>query len=321
MTKNTEQNTPDISIIIPNRNYSYYIADALNSVLHQTFQNWECIVIDDGSTDDSVSVIQKFVDSDPRFRLFRNKKTLGTSVSRNIGLDNARGTYIAFLDSDDSYTQNALETLFKLAQQTGAPMVGGHANIVPVSFKYIPQEQVPVADTNNFKTIYNPAVLLQANQNHKWCWIWRRIYHRALIGDVRFSTKFTSQGEDLAFMMDILYRSHPTIETPVPVVNHRYHDEAMTNMNKLDETYFDWFPHYFEHLRDNSLDKYDAEFLRQTYRAAFAYLLMETISRPRKFNKLQMQARAVLIKSCKLIPRRYLTRKQRFLCWFLTCLK
>lgn len=321
MENTQKQNTPDISIIIPNRNYGRFIGDALNSVLHQTFQNWECIVIDDASTDNSVSVIQEYVDSDPRFRLFKNKTVLGTSASRNIGLDNARGTYIAFLDSDDSYTQHALQTLYDLAIKTRAPMIGGHTNIVPHEFKYIPSDNVLPQNTDVFDTIYNPVSLLRANQNHKWCWIWRRIYHRAFIGNARFSTKFTSLGEDLAFMMDILYNAYPIIETPITVINHRHHSGAMTNMGKFDETYFNWFPHYFEHIRDNCLDKYDADFLRHTYQAAFSYLLMETISRPRKFKKLQMQARAILIQSCKLIPRHYLTRKQRFLCWFLTCLK
>ena len=102
----------DISIIVANYNYASFLPDALNSVLAQTIDNWECIIIDDGSTDNSVEIIKKYVKKDSRFQLIQIPHS-GVSVARNTGLDAARGEYIAFLDSDDWLELNTYEKLAK----------------------------------------------------------------------------------------------------------------------------------------------------------------------------------------------------------------
>ncbi|HBP26725.1 MAG TPA: glycosyltransferase family 2 protein, partial [Alphaproteobacteria bacterium] len=78
--------TPTVSIIIANYNFAKYIGDALESVHAQSFRDWECIVIDDGSTDDSAQIIKRFCRRDARFRLIQ-KNHGGVSAARNAGLD------------------------------------------------------------------------------------------------------------------------------------------------------------------------------------------------------------------------------------------
>ena len=86
------------SIIIPNYNKEDYVEETLNSIFNQTYKNYEVIVIDDASSDNSIEKIKKF-----DFRLFQtNRKMAGGA--RNVGLDNATGDYILFLDSDDYFT-------------------------------------------------------------------------------------------------------------------------------------------------------------------------------------------------------------------------
>ena len=99
---------PFISIIIPVYNVSRYLHECLDSVLAQTFTNWEAICIDDGSSDNSGTILDDYAKEDRRFRVI-HQKNAGSSAARNIGLDNAIGEWIWFVDSDDTIEQFALE--------------------------------------------------------------------------------------------------------------------------------------------------------------------------------------------------------------------
>lgn len=105
-----------ISIIIPAYNISSWLSATLHSVQAQTFADWECIIIDDGSTDNPAACIP----DDPRFRLIRQANA-GVSTARNRGLDEARGALIAFLDGDDIWHPQALERLYAPFIQTDTP--------------------------------------------------------------------------------------------------------------------------------------------------------------------------------------------------------
>lgn len=100
-----------VSIIIPNYNKELALNETLNSVFCQTYKDWECIITDDGSTDNSKLIINEFLNKDKRFiyleRPINNKK--GPSSCRNIGIENANGDYIVFLDSDDLLAKDCLE--------------------------------------------------------------------------------------------------------------------------------------------------------------------------------------------------------------------
>ncbi|AGB42129.1 putative glycosyltransferase [Halobacteroides halobius DSM 5150] len=98
---------PKVSVIIPSYNHEKYIAEAINSVLNQTFQDFELIIVDDGSNDNSVEVIKSFTDS--RIDLFCFKENQGASVVVNKCIDRARGKYIAILNSDDIFVLDKLE--------------------------------------------------------------------------------------------------------------------------------------------------------------------------------------------------------------------
>jgi glycosyltransferase involved in cell wall biosynthesis len=98
-----------VSIITPVHNSFSHIEDTINSVLDQTFLDWELILIDDKSADNGLSILKKFVEQDPRIRLLTNSENRGAAISRNRGIEAANGRYIAFLDSDDLWDPNKLE--------------------------------------------------------------------------------------------------------------------------------------------------------------------------------------------------------------------
>ncbi len=311
--------TPVISIIVPNRNYAKYLPSALDSIKYQTFTDWECIVIDDASVDDSVKIIKKYVRADKRFKLIQSDEHIGIGAARNRGLDMARGEYIAFLDSDDSFVQNTLELLLQLIRQTNADMAGGRAQNVDYTFEFIPQK-FPVMMLSDFYSSRTPTELMVSPKNHNWVWIWRRLYRRSFIGDIRFHEQFKTLGEDICFMLDLCARDCLLVECNNPIVYHRTHIDSVTS-DKPTAAAFDWFPDYFRYLRDNILTKYNSDFLRLFYDQAIRYMLFETIVKPHKMSLFHAEARRALIDSCKLIPRRYLTFKFKVLCWFMSCLK
>lgn len=96
-----------VSVIMPSWNTSNFIAESIQSVIDQTYENWELIIVDDCSTDNTDEVVAKFTDK--RIRYFKNEKNSGAALSRNRALREARGEWIAFLDSDDLWNPDKLD--------------------------------------------------------------------------------------------------------------------------------------------------------------------------------------------------------------------
>lgn len=104
-----------ISIVVPAYNVALFISETLESIRKQTFTNWEAIIVDDGSTDNTVEVIKDYISSDNRFRLICQDNS-GVSVARNTGILAASGMYLSFLDGDDMWQPTFLEELFNAFQ-------------------------------------------------------------------------------------------------------------------------------------------------------------------------------------------------------------
>ncbi|MDE6022498.1 MAG: glycosyltransferase, partial [Muribaculaceae bacterium] len=111
-----------ISVIIPIYNGEEWLRGALDSLRNQTHTEFEAIMINDGSSDDSEKICMDFAASDSRFQLI-NQENEGVSAARNKGLENAKGEWIAFLDADDTLTPDALEVLISLQNETKAGIV------------------------------------------------------------------------------------------------------------------------------------------------------------------------------------------------------
>ena len=98
-----------VSIIMPNFNCGVYISQSIESVLAQTYTDWELLIVDDCSTDESYEIALKYADKDSRVKVSRNEKNSGAAFSRNKALELAQGEFIAFLDSDDLWVEDKLE--------------------------------------------------------------------------------------------------------------------------------------------------------------------------------------------------------------------
>lgn len=113
---------PQISIIVPVYKVEQYLHKCLDSILAQTFTDWECILIDDGSPDNSGAICDEYAQQDSRFRVI-HQENKGSAGARNVGLDVAKGEWIAFVDSDDWVEPDYLECLYNEAERTGADVV------------------------------------------------------------------------------------------------------------------------------------------------------------------------------------------------------
>jgi len=109
---------PKVSVIIPTYNRAHLVGRAIRSVLNQTYQDFEIIVVDDHSTDNTEEVVKSF--NDPRIRYIRHEKNRGGSAARNTGIRAARGEYIAFLDDDDYWLPTKVEKQISLFEQAPA---------------------------------------------------------------------------------------------------------------------------------------------------------------------------------------------------------
>ena len=189
---------PEISIIIPIYNTEKYLVRCLDSIKAQNFTDWECILVNDGSTDNSEALCERYADEDSRFRLI-NKINGGVSSARNAGLDVAKGTWIAFVDSDD-YVDPDYLTIPENLQ---------NCDIVQKSYDKLKKKgqtkcHLPFRDG----CILNDRILLHRffiNKRNNA--LWDKIFKRTLIGDVRFDTSIAI-GEDFMFQTVLIQKTN-----------------------------------------------------------------------------------------------------------------
>ena len=115
---------PEISVITPVYQGERLLPDCAESVRRQTFPEWELLLIDDGCTDNSRNLCERYAAEDPRIRVLAQPQNMGVSAARNRGLQEARGRYVAFLDADDRFVPETLETLRNLCESDGADSAG-----------------------------------------------------------------------------------------------------------------------------------------------------------------------------------------------------
>ena len=150
-----------VSIIIPCYNAEKYIAETIQSVINQTYKNWELIVVNDGSTDNSPDIIKEFVANDNRIA-FIDKPNSGVSDSRNKGLAKAKGAYIAFLDADDVWHITNLEKKVNFLASTDYNVVYSYCqkideNSKPINKILKGENNLKIEDFLGLKANYNTA--------------------------------------------------------------------------------------------------------------------------------------------------------------------
>lgn len=163
------------SIIVPVYNVEKYLDKCLASILRQTFKNFECIIIDDGSPDNSNAIIDKYVKLDQRFKVI-HQKNMGISAARNAGLDIAKGEYVVFVDSDDYIADDYLEKFALKIADTDA-------DIVICGFI----EAYKDYEKNKVFAVESTEVIKQNILADIWpSYVWNKCYKKDLFTNIRF---------------------------------------------------------------------------------------------------------------------------------------
>lgn len=171
-----------ISVIIPVYNTAKYLEKCLNSILCQTLSDIEVICINDGSTDNSLSILEEYAKKDDRIKII-NQENSGQSVARNKGLDVAKGNYIYFVDSDDSIHKQTLEIMYKAAEKSGCFIVATE-DINQLSKNH---ENTKKYQTDDIKyNLHNNPLKHLLNNVWSSSVIWNKLYKREVLKDWRF---------------------------------------------------------------------------------------------------------------------------------------
>ena len=152
MCMETENRLPLVSVIMPAYNAEAFIEAAIRSVIAQSISDWELFVIDDGSCDRTKEIVAALVEKDARIQFMRNPENMGVAKTRNRGIEQARGTYIAFLDSDDVWHPEKLERQLKKMQEANAGIGYCSYRIIGASGEKVRADYL-VPETAEFKDI------------------------------------------------------------------------------------------------------------------------------------------------------------------------
>ncbi|MCI2056368.1 MAG: glycosyltransferase family 2 protein [Oscillibacter sp.] len=222
---------PDISVIVPVYEAEKYLRKCVESVQKQTFEDWELLLIDDGSKDNSGTICDELAAADDRIRAFHMKKNGGVSKARNLGLAEAKGDYFAFLDVDDRYEFRCLETLWSAREQSGADSVAcAHLNLWADSSKQ-PETVMPagVYDEEGIREgIVYPLLGERLTQPVFNGFIWRYLYSAEIIR----SKKITFEGaylEDELFLMEYFCNAKKLVVTEEPLYRYFHNPSSATH--------------------------------------------------------------------------------------------
>ena len=248
-------NSPDISIIIPVYNAEKYLTQCLDSILFQTFEQWEALLIDDGSVDSSSAICNDFALIDGRFRIIRQENA-GASAARNTGLDNARGKWIAFVDSDDWIVPEYVELMLQTASSQQADAVFCNCFVVrdhysTPQFVYKDIKQLSSDELlKRFLTVSNVRSEL-----------WGKIFKSELLTSLRLNNHIRI-GEDMLYLIALYYAN--SLKTSIltePLYYYRQLDTSLMRTGNLVEDIKQTLLTYehFVHENPDLAEKYPVE--------------------------------------------------------------
>ena len=224
-----------ISIIIPVYNKIIYLRTVLDQVQCQTFAEFECLLIDDGSTDGSEKICDQYALKDSRFRVFHIPNG-GASNARNIGLDNCVGEYITFIDADDQIHQDYLLNLYKCATDSKSPFVIGSIKKIWKNSNKTEVIGQPYQGKYEVKSLLDDFAKVQRTTGiYGYCTA--KLVHSSLFENARFNPQIRL-AEDLDLYLDIYPKVDSIYFDNKP---YYYYLQEAENSSMIDDTKIDYF--------------------------------------------------------------------------------
>jgi len=225
-----ELKNPIISIIVPIYNVDKYLRQCLNSIRHQTFKDWECILVDDGSTDKSPAICDEYANIDSRFKVI-HKENGGVSSARNVGLANSTGNYIGFVDPDDWTEPELFEKLYNL-------ITTYNAEVSQVGFlKEYRNRHSTKRLTNKTKVISGDSALREICYDRMPNYLWNKLHNRNII-NCKFPEGHTF--EDIYVYGKWLKNVNRMVIDPTPLYHYRMRKGSIVHADVVKNRY-DYF--------------------------------------------------------------------------------
>lgn len=273
-----------ISVIVPVYNVEKYINKSIDSMIKQTYENWEIILIDDGSQDKSGEICDEYAKKSDKIKVI-HKKNGGVSSARNVGLENAKGEWITFIDPDDWIEQNYLEELLKIAVENKAELVLCGYNRVTTNKK----EKI----NNNGQIIsvgLRDFLIKTLNPQTGYGFCIMKLYKRNVIKDNIFETKL-SVGEDALFNEKVALNITKACFYEKSLYNYRINSNSV--VRKFDTNYAIKYLNSMKINKSYLMETYnnDKEILQNYYNfVAFHVLLIAVNYCYNKANKKQKES-------------------------------
>ncbi|CUP97411.1 glycosyltransferase family 2 protein [Clostridium baratii] len=260
-----------ISVIIPVYNVEKYLEKCINSVLNQTYKDLEIILVDDGSTDNSGKICDKYKLLDSRIKVI-HKENGGLSDARNHGLDIASGEYIAFLDSDDWIDKNLYYILYKLSKDH-------NTDITVCNFKKVYTEDEKLNLKSNNLITYTSLEALEALYNKNYIQMivaWNKLYKRSLFKENKYPCGKIHEDEFLTPVL--LNESKKIVYIDTELIYYRQRSESIMNssfnVKRLD--LLDALEFRINYYKNNNLfELYDKEKKRLANSIIYFYYLVK----------------------------------------------
>lgn len=220
-----------VSIIIPVFNQEKYLAETLNSVVNQTYSNWECVLVNDGSKDDSVAVINKYVSRDNRFH-FIDSENKGVSNARNSALKQVKGDYILFLDGDDLIHPEKIQlAISNFEKNSDLSIVFNNTNYFQDTIEntlYPMKIDANLLNFNDLLLYWNEKIIIPIHS---------AIIKKSLFEGIEFNTNLTAQEDWLVWLR--LFQKNPKVVVLDTVLSYyRKHNTSRTQSFSLKDDHF-----------------------------------------------------------------------------------
>lgn len=285
---------PEFSVIMPVYNVEKYVSQAIESVLHQTYGNFELIIVNDCSTDGSLTICQKYAEKDQRVHIISLRENGGLSNARNIGMKAMRGAYVLFLDSDDWWDSNLLEEILPIIQKEHPHMIFfGYADEwYSLDDKHLStQLRIPDHRTvqGSHQEVLRESIILQQQNNDMYSWSSNKAINTEYIKKEKFFFRSIPLSEDKEFM-GRLWNHLNSITVISKVLLHYRRKKSGSLRSKYQPRFYEihkkiW-DYRFEQLeKANLLD--EATNLLSTQFLQFVYLAIQMMCYPQSNKHLQ----------------------------------
>lgn len=221
-----------VSVIVPAYNAESFLPNCLNSILNQTYKDIEIIVVNDGSTDDTASVLESFSKKYDCI-ISINQINKGVSAARNAGLDCCHGEYVMFVDADDSLPENSMESLLDLQQKYDVDICSGTSRRIYPDGSVFHQEY-----TGKIEILENEDALVYSIEDHPATYsIWGKLYRSDFIKNIRFEDGRKIH-EDSFFLFNCFLKKPKMLVIDTPVYNYAVNYSSASH-DEFSEKYLD----------------------------------------------------------------------------------